>query len=285
MKLTAVLTATLLSCTVLSAQESEVIIEKGISYLPADRAEKADLYKPKDDGKLHPAVLIVHGGGWAGGSRGAAREINIGTTLAAKGYLCLSIDYMLGKPGGTNVCFPQNIHDCKTAVRWLRANAEKLKIDPTRIGAIGGSAGGHLVAMLGATQPADGLDPKEPYGDQSCAISCVVDLYGPVDTENWHDISALRQKQSEAPELYKKFSVLTYLDPKDPPVLIIHGTADKTVDHQQSVTFAAALKKAGIEHELVTVEGGVHSFHLQPKQKDLRPLVLAFFDRHLKVVR
>lgn len=265
-----------------SAQEHGVTIQKNITYLPENRTEKADLYLPVDDGTLHPAVLIVHGGGWSGGKKDAAREINIGTTLAAHGYVCMSIDYLLADLKGTNVCWPQNLHDCKTAVRWLRENAARLHVDKAHIGAIGGSAGGHLVSMLGVTQPGDGLDPKEPYASQSCAIQAVVDMYGPADLENWKDIAALRKSRKDAPELYRQFSVVTHLDKKDPPFLILHGTADKTVDLEQSKSLDAALEKAGIEHHLEIVEGAPHTFTLQPKEKDLRPIVLVFFDKHLR---
>lgn len=274
----------LLSCLLLTAAAAQqaVRIEKDIAYLPAERKEKADLYLPADDGRKHPGVLIIHGGGWTGGKKDAAREINIGTTLATHGYVCMSIDYLLHDPATTTLCWPQNLHDCKTAVRWMRANAERLKLDVDHIGVIGGSAGGHLSSMVGITGPECGLDPADPYGDQSCRVNCVVDMYGPADLENWKDIAALRQGRAQAPALYKQFSLITHLDKADPPFLILHGTADKTVDLEQSRILAAALAKHGIEHHLEIIEGAPHTFHLQPKQKDLRPLVLAFFDKHLK---
>lgn len=266
------------------ATDKQVRIEKGISYLEEMRSEKADLYLPPnmESGKRYPGIVIIHGGGWTGGKRDAVREINIGTTLASQGYVCLSIDYVLQDTQSSKLVWPQNLHDCKTAVRWLRANAERLKLDPENIGVIGGSAGGHLSAMVGVTQPRDGLDPAGPYGEHSCAVKCVVDLYGPSDVNQWKDVPALLQKRSDAPELYKQFSVTTYLDPKDPPFLILHGTADTTVPVSQSELLAAELKLKGIEHHLEIIEGAPHTFHLQPKQKDLRPLVIAFFDQHLK---
>lgn len=269
---------------VLAQDPAAVRIEKAIAYLPAERAEKADLYLPAklEDGKKYPGVLIIHGGGWTGGKRDAAREINIGTTLASHGYVCLSIDYQLHDPTSDKVCWPQNLHDCKTAVRCMRANAARLHLDPERIGVIGGSAGGHLASMVGVTQPGDGLDPAGPYGEHSCAVNCVVDLYGPTDVTQWKDIVALRTSRAQAPDLYRAFSVTTYLDKSDPPFLILHGTADKTVEVAQSQLLADALKAHGIPHQLEIIEGAPHSFHLQPKEKDLRPLVLAFLDRHLK---
>jgi acetyl esterase/lipase len=275
----------LLIAGLVAGQETAAVrIEKGVFYLPAERAEKADLYLPPvfETGKKYPGVLIIHGGGWTSGKRDAAREINIGTTLASHGYVCLSIDYLLHDPMSDKTCWPQNLHDCKTAVRWLRANRERLQLDADHIGVIGGSAGGHLACMVGVTQSRDGLDPAVPYGDQSCAVNCVVDLYGPTDFTDSKDIAALRKPRSEAPELYRAFSVLTYLDKNDPPTLIMHGTADATVPLAQSELLAAALTKLGVEHQLVIVEGAPHTFHLQPKEQDLRPIVLAFFDKHLK---
>jgi acetyl esterase/lipase len=262
-----------------------VRIEHDVSYLPSNRVEKADLYLPANSAlKQHsPAVLIIHGGGWNSGDKGAGREINIGTNLALRGYVGLSINYALSTNG--RVTWPQNVHDCKTAVRWLRANAGRLNIDPDRIGVIGGSAGGHLAAMLAVTGPADGLDPAQPYGEYSCGVRCAVDLYGPAELLQYHDVKMLGKTRAEAPELYRSASPTTYADPGDAPILILHGTADKTVDLQQSKLFAAALEKAGTRHELVIVEGAPHTFHLQPKQRDLRPLVLGFLDRYLKATK
>src|SRR5262245_30255528 len=125
-----------------------VTIEQNIAYLAPGRSETADLYVPSKRlaGQCSPAVVIIHGGGWTGGDKAAEREFNIGTTLALNGYVGLSINYVLAtkeKP-----TWPNNLHDCMTAVRWLRRNADRLGVDPARIGAIGGSAGGHLTAML-----------------------------------------------------------------------------------------------------------------------------------------
>jgi len=259
-----------------------VRIEWDVAYLPPEREEKADLYLPTPTpaGPLRPAVVVIHGGGWNDGDKARPREINLGTNLALHGYVGLSVNYLLSKSG--SVTWPQHLHDCKTAVRWLRKNAGRLHIDPDRIGAIGGSAGGTIAALLAVTGPGDRLDPAGPYGEFSCRVRCAVDLYGPADLLQYHDVKMLGKSRAEAPGLYRAASPTTYVDRHDPPILILHGTADTTVAVRQSEILAAALTQAGVEHELVIIDGAPHTFHLQPKQRDLRPLVLGFFDRHLK---
>ncbi len=256
-------------------------IEKDVEYLAAGRKEKADLYLPLSipKGKRVPAVVIIHGGGFTGGKKDAARELNIGGVLATHGYVGMSIDYLLSV--NDSVTWPQNLHDCKTAVRWLRKNAERLQIDPDHIGAIGGSAGGHLAAMLGLTGPDAALDPPGPYGEYSCRVQCAVDMYGPASLMD-RSRAMFGKTLEEAPDVYKQASPISHATADDPPMLILHGTADKTVPVAQSELMASVLKKANIEHHLEIIPDAPHTFHLQPKQQDLRPLVLGFFDRHLQ---
>jgi len=277
---------TLLATGTVGMGAEGVRLEKDVAYLGPDREEKGDLYLPANvaPGTRCPAVVIIHGGGWSGGDKGAVREINIGTTLAAHGYVGFSINYVLANKG--NPTWPQNLYDCKTAVRWLRKNADRLNIDPEHIGAIGGSAGGHLTAMLAVTGPDAGLDPPGPYGEYSCQIQAAVDLYGPADLMTWpphgKGISMLPAAREAKPELYRLASPGTHPDKNDPPILILHGTADTTVDVVQSKQLAEVLKQTGTRHELILVEGAPHTFHLQPKQRDLRPVVLGFFERYLR---
>jgi acetyl esterase/lipase len=251
-------------------QAAEFRVERDVSYLGPERSEKADLYLPTE-GTNRPAVVMIHGGGWTGGDKGAKREINVCSTLAEHGFVALSINYRLGRGGAKAVAWPQNLQDCKTAVRWLRVHAGDYALDAAHIGVIGGSAGGHLASLVGVTQPRDGLEPTL-YPEQSSAVSCVVDLYGAIQL-GVGPIDA----QSDPRTMLK-----TYLDPKDPPFLIIHGTADKIISIERSREFAADLQQAGVVHELIELEGAPHTFDLQPKQRDLRPVVLAFFTRYLK---
>lgn len=259
---------------------AEVIVEKDLVYLPGDRAEKLDMYRPAETppGVKRPGIVIIHGGGFTGGDKGAAREQNIGTNLAEHGYVCVSVNYLLAAEGKPS--WPQNLHDCKLAVRFLRINAEKYHVDPRHIGVIGGSAGGHLAAMLGLTGSEAGLDPPGPHADVSCRVQAVVPMYGPAELRR--DTLMLPRKREEDPKLYELASPVTHVSADDPPFLVLHGTADKTVPYEQSEILAAALKKGGVPAELVLVEGAPHTFHLQPKQRDLRPLVIGFFDKHLK---
>jgi acetyl esterase/lipase len=261
---------------------ADIRTEREVPYLGAGRSELADLYLPLEipKGERVPAVVIIHGGGFTGGHRDAARELNIGGTLARNGYVGMSVDYALADIGRPT--WPQNLFDCKTAVRWLRANADRLRIDPNHIGVIGGSAGGTLASLVTLTQPNDGLDPEGPYGNFPCQVQCGVDMYGVASMAEWHDSVMFGKTSDEAPELYKMASPLTYARSDAPPMLILHGTADKTVDVSQSEKFAEALKAKGATFEIEIIPDAPHSFSLQPKEKDLRPVVLAFFDKYLK---
>jgi acetyl esterase/lipase len=281
-----VLSSFLVSIASLRAEDpTDIRIEREVRYLGAGRTELADLYLPLEipKGQRVPAVLIIHGGGFTGGHRDAARELNIGSTLARNGYIGMSIDYALADIGRPT--WPQNLFDCKTAVRWLRANADRLQIDPNHIGVIGGSAGGTLSSLVTLTRASDGLDPVQPYGNFPCQVQCGVDMYGIASMAEWHDSVMFGKTSEEAPELYKMASPLTYVRQDSPPILILHGTADKTVDVAQSEKFAAELKAKGATYELEIIPDAPHSFGLQPKEKDLRPLVLAFFDRYLKAAK
>ena len=264
------------------AYPSDVKVEADVAYLPEDRKEKADLYHPpqRPEGTRLPAVLVIHGGGFNDGDKARAREINIGRHLALNGFVAMSINYKLRRMKD-QVTWPQSVHDAKTAVRWLRKNADALGIDPERIGVIGCSAGGNLAAMLATTGPADGLDPAAPLAEFSAHVRCAVDFYGAVDLMNYHDMKMFAKTRAEAPELYRKASPVTYVDAKDAPILMVHGTADETVPLSQSETLAAALKAAGVEHELIVVPGGPHTFYLESKDLDLRPQVLGFLRKHL----
>lgn len=273
------------------APAGDIQVVGNVNFLGADRKEKLDLYLPEKakGGKRFPAIVIIHGGGWFAGDKAARRERNIGMTLARAGYVCASINYRLAKGKHVNFAkhlatvWPGHLHDCKTAVRFLRKHADRYHIDSKHIGAIGGSAGGHLTAVLGLTGAGDGLDPPAPYGEFSCRVQAIVPMYGAHDLvarskqkKLWETMTASQRKLCQAA------SPVTYASKDDPPTLILHGTADTTVPTKQSQLLHEALRNAGVSTTLVIVKDAPHSFHLQPKQRDLRPLVIDFFDKHLK---
>lgn len=262
---------------------NDVRVERDVAYLPADRKQKADLYFPlkMPEGVRLPAVIIIHGGGFNDGDKDRRREINIGSHLARNGYVGMSIDYLLWSKGIQKPTWPRNLQDAKTAVRWLRQNADRLGIDPNRIGVIGGSAGGNLAAMLAVTGPKDGLEP--PDGDDtSSSVQCAVDLYGVADLMNYHDMKMFLKTRKEDPESYRRASPISYCNSGDAPVLMIHGTGDDVVDVSQSKTLAAALAVGGVEHELIVIPDAPHTFDLDYEPFDVKAAVFRFLDDHLK---
>ena len=262
-----------------------VAVMKDVAYLGGTRKEKADIYSPLDHDKSKPlpGIIVIHGGGFNDGDKARGRELNISENLTLKGYVCMSINYKLRRLKG-QVTWPQSVYDAKAAVRYLRKEAANLGVDPEKIGVIGCSAGCNLSMMLASTGPADGFDvvKGEPYQDVSARVACAIGFYGAVDLMNYHDMKMFAKTREEAPELYKKGSPITYLDAKDPPMLLVHGTADVTVPLSQSETYLRIAKEKGAPCELEVVPDAPHTFDLQPKQRDLRPLVTGFFDQHLK---
>jgi acetyl esterase/lipase len=271
-----------------------VKIERDLAYLAPERKEKLDLYQPsgRAPGTLSPAVVIIHGGGWVGGDKGANREFVTGTTLAKAGYVCVSINYWLGEKDR----WPTNLQDCKNAVRWLRVNAGKLQVDPKRIGVIGGSAGGHLALMVAYTAGNTGLDPKPLYPGVPDHVSACVNMYGisNLATRQGTDESGKPDGQfrltthlfpesaAAAPEKWKLASPVSHIRKDSPPTLTLHGTADTTVDRDQSHELQKALTAAGVESKLIMVEGANHAWALKTSKFDHTGNVVDFFDRHLK---
>ncbi len=238
-----------------SGAGAEVTIEKDIPYLGPDRQEKLDLYRPADapkPGERRPGIVIIHGGGWTGGDKGAKREINIGTTLAAHGYVCVSINYALASKG--HPTWPTNLQDCKRAVRWLRKNADQYSIDPDHIGAIGGSAGGHLTAMLAVTGPEEGLEPAEDPG-YSSRVQAVVPMYPGSASSINRDHVMFPGTRAEVPEMYRAATPTSHVTKDDAPMLILHGTADPLVPTSQSQGLADKLNEVGVDNILVIIGG------------------------------
>ncbi len=220
--------------------------------------QKLDLYLPeKADGPL-PVVVWIHGGGWRGGSKERCPAL----PLSAQGYAVASINYRLSQ----HAVFPAQIEDCKTAIRWLRANAKQYNLDPGHIGVWGGSAGGHLVALLGTTAHVKELEGKDNL-DQSSRVQAVIDWYGPTDFAAFGDkvddpkspVSLLlggpRKDNKEKAVLA---SPVTHVSKESAPFLIMHGDKDPLVPLSQSELLNEALKKVGVEVTLIRLEGAGH---------------------------
>lgn len=264
--------------------ESQITVLHDVLYLGEDRGETFDAYLPSEEfARPVPAVVLIHGGGWGGGNKRGHREINIGTTLAENGFAVFSISYKLnqkGKDGERKIVWPQNLYDCKSAVRFLRAHAEKYGINPKRIATMGGSAGGHLAMLVGVTAHVEELNEGGLYLDQSNEISCIINFYGR------HELSDRRshfagQTEEETDENVRLASPDTWLGNDTPPMLVVQGTKDTAVPPRIAQALVRRLEELDIEHEYIEIEGAGHSFHLQPKQLDLRPAVLAFLKKHL----
>lgn len=262
----------------------------------------AKLAFPKEPSKtLLPAVIWIHGGGWAKGSH----KVNDAMYLAEHGYFTASAEYRLSGEAP----WPAQLEDCKLAVRWLRANAAKYNVDPNRIGIWGASAGGHLVVCLAAMDDPK-WEGKGGYEGVSSKVAAVVDVNGPVDFsrgsaaafctppgepdtyESKPVIQLFGGGSREKGEVWKEGSPLLYVKANLPPFLIIHGDNDLSVAYDQSVKLKEALEKVNVPVEMITVKEGGHSLMNPtpgkgqkvgtPNFEERRAAVLAFFDKTLK---
>ncbi|MBI5770462.1 MAG: alpha/beta hydrolase [Verrucomicrobia bacterium] len=290
----------LVSCPALAADAAlpaGARLMTDVAFLAPGRTEKLDVYLPAPPpaGKLSPAVVWIHGGGWTGGTKVEARAKNICSALVSAGYVALNIDYKLGEGA-----WPTNLHDCKNAVRFLRTHAKEWQVDPDRIAVAGGSAGGHLALMVGYTSGLKELEPDAPYPGVSSAVRAVINMYGISDIFTRREIEPNGTVTDRVRPLgpvgvyghadnkaaYRLASPVSHIGRKTPPTLILHGDKDTTVDLRQSTDLAALLAKAGVPHELVVVPGAGHTFDWatwskKPLSRDVRAIALAFLEKHL----
>jgi len=275
---------------------------KGLPNLEYGRADGKplllDLYLPfkQPAGKL-PLVVWVHGGGWSAGSRRDAPAL----PLLKHGFAVASVEYRLSQEAK----FPAQIEDCKAALRWLRASAATYNLDPDHVGVWGSSAGGHLVAMLGATGGVSELDgANKDNADESSKVQAVCDWFGPTDfllmdkqaagkgqflhsTPDSPESHLIGAPVADNPAKVAAASPLTYVNAKSakgegkdlPPFLIMHGDKDPLVPYAQSELLRDALQKAGADVTLQIIPGAGHGF----RGTEPTDAVVAFFEKHLKV--
>ncbi len=259
--------------------------------------QRARITEPASLHGAAPAAVYVHGGSWVSGDYGTGGFIinTVGPALADAGIVVVSLDYRLGP----REHWPDQIEDVKCAIRWLRANAAHLHVDPDDIGAWGQSAGGHLVALLGTAGRSAGWDAG-PYDDQSSTVQAVVDMAGPSDLLTMGDqgdavlvaesfislLGSVRASQLGAD--LQKASPVSYVAPDDPPFLIFDSNNDEIVYPQQSMELAWYLGVEGDPRQLVTIVHGGHEFDTAgevPSQAAIIRLIVDFFVQTLVLHR
>ncbi len=246
-----------------------VEIKKDLVYATIGaRALHLDLYLPGNGAGPFPAVIYIHGGSWKSGGKNAFQRQ--AAQLATKGIAGACIEYRLSQ----EATYPAAIFDAKAAVRWLRANAAKYRIDPLRIAAAGGSAGGQLAGLLGTTidQPEfEGTEGNSGVSSRVVAMALFNPAVDLVDFGKNHPPELLTTvtqylgaTYQQKPEVWLAASPAHHVSAKSAPALLLHGDADTTVPYKQSVAMVEGLKAAGVRAELFTAPGAAHTFFNGP---------------------
>jgi acetyl esterase/lipase len=243
---------------------------------------KLDLARPQGLTSPRPALLAIHGGAWAAGSKNDFRDLARGA--ARQGFVAVTISYRLAPQH----LFPAQIEDCKCAVRWLRAHAGQWQIDPARIGAMGGSAGGHLAMMLGAMDAEHGLEGDGGWAEHSSKVQAVVSFVGPTNlVGEFGPVSQgllknfLGGTPAEKGDAYRLASPVRYVGKGDAPMLLFQGTKDPLVPYDQAFQMASALSEAGVPGRVEILLGEGHGFGPREMERSLAAMY-AFFRERLK---
>ena len=246
-----------------------------------DEELKLNLAVPKGLKGPTPGLIYIHGGGWSGGDRKGYDQF--AKNAAAQGYVAATIDYRLAPKH----LFPAQVEDCKCAVRWMRAHADELQVDPKRIGAVGGSAGAHLAMMLGVMDQDDGLEGEGGWPEESSKVQAVVSYVGPVNLVGEFSQASqgilknfLGGPMDERLELYRRASPITYVNSGDAPMLLYAGTKDQLVPYDQAFQMTKAMTDAGIAGRVEFLIGENHGFNGKEMTRTLRDM-MAFLDEQL----
>lgn len=253
----AILVTTILLTTALcaSAQAADFefeVREKIVYTRVGERELLLDAYLPKKK-DASPAVLVVHGGAWRSGNR---RQLKgYARSLAEMGFVCFAIDYRLAPAHR----FPAQIEDCREAVKWIRKNAEQYNVNPQKLGAIGYSAGGHLVSLLGTT----GEAPTRKNGQVDTRLQAIVAGGAPTDFRWFPDNGKWAEflfggNLDTQRDLFNAASSAAFVDRDDPPMFFFNGTNDRLVPFAWTESCFKALRKAGVRTELHRIEGAGH---------------------------
>jgi acetyl esterase/lipase len=248
-----------------------------------ERSLRLDLYQPADLKMPVPALVFIHGGAWSGGSRDIYKYYTV--RFARRGYVAATISYRLSREAP----FPAAVEDAKCAIRWLRANAAKYRVDAGKIAVVGGSAGGHLAMMAGYSPDVPELEGKGGHAGVSSQVAAVVDFYGPYDltvpfarTNGAVKAFLSGKTYEEAAELFWQASPAKYLKAGAPPTLIFHGTIDEVVPVDQADALARRLKELKAPFVYDRLEGWPHTMDLAEAINERCQLLMCrFLDEHL----
>jgi acetyl esterase/lipase len=279
-----------------SAVTYNVVEQKDIVFAEIDGLKLAgDIYAPEGEGPF-PGILSIHGGGFVGGSKNWSSLPPFMRYYASLGYVVFNVDYRLLVEGGI---FPNNIKDVKCALAWMRANAADYNIDPSRIAALGESAGAYLAAMVALTANMPEFQPYLPeYADADTSVVAAVLYYAPLNFVNFENpfsrlleaemqrLAKIKSKK-ELTAYKRKYSPISYVN-NAPPLFISYSDPDRTVPPDQSREMVSALKAAGKIADVLEVagEGMDHGFVIMSPDSEqaaeARARSAAFLEKYLK---
>jgi acetyl esterase/lipase len=240
-------------------------VTPGMLYGPLP-SENLDLCQPKGASGTRPAVLLIHGGAWVGGDKQDFE--NTCMLLAQQGFVAATINYRLAQNGDPTTQWPAQLVDSQLAVRWLRAQAAPLGIDPQHICAWGSSAGGQLAVYLGAQKTIHPGDEAIQYANEPVNISCVIDEFGPVDVTANKDQPLTNELTlllggatfQQRPDLYHDLSPVFSINAQSAPMLIVQGDQDSTVPPDESAELQQVLIHNHVPVRTITYHGE-HGFY------------------------
>ena len=264
-------------------QQGRVSIKEGIVIGEGGgRSLKADIFLPPLEEKNRPAVLFIHGGGWIEGDRSQLR--GYGILLARLGFVCMCNSYRLSNES----IWPAQVQDVNCAIRYLRANATDLGLDPDRIGVSGNSAGGHLSLMAAATNYDQIFEGEGGSNEVSSEIKAVCAIYPPTTIRQLEMLNPLENAflmlmgKEAKKEDFDKASPLNYVTEDYPPCMLIHGSADSVVRLKESTKFYAKLIEFNRPASLHIFSEEEHAFDGEPDYgRAIADLQALFFKKYL----
>ncbi|HEY7801668.1 MAG TPA: alpha/beta hydrolase [Dehalococcoidia bacterium] len=265
----------------MAGEPGRVTIERDVVFgTGGGRELKCNIYRPPEQRDNAPSVLLVHGGGWASGDRSQLH--GYGILLGRIGYVCVASEYRLTGEAK----WPAQIEDVKAAIRWMRANAGMLGIDPQKISISGNSAGGHLSLVAAGTPNLPAFEGNGGNPGVSTELAASIAFYAPMaeivpGTEESPVVATLMGPAPSAESL-RNVSPLAHVSGSFPPTLLIHGNKDELVPQQASIKMYRALDQAGVPVELHMIAGAPHGFDASPELgRQCASIMALFLDRYV----